>query len=56
MDPNACYERLIAALDEGDIPEAKEAARDLQAWITRGGFEPKWTRKQREAFYRFVQE
>lgn len=40
MDPNACLERLIAAMGIADHDEAKAAARDLAQWMDRGGFTP----------------
>lgn len=40
MDPNACWARLVSALEEGDGGEAKDAAVDLAEWIDKGGFVP----------------
>jgi hypothetical protein len=40
MDPNACIDRIIDALIDGDLEEAREAMVDLQSWIARGGFLP----------------
>lgn len=43
MDPNACLERFITALDGNDIEEACIAQEDLTTWLGKGGFEPNWT-------------
>lgn len=40
MDPDACYERLLDALREGDMEEASYAAYDIAFWIDRGGNPP----------------
>lgn len=40
MDPKACLNRMIDALDNGDIEEADYAGRDLHEWIRKGGFFP----------------
>ena len=40
MDPNACWERLLAAVEEGDADEARAAFEDLAGWLARGGFPP----------------
>lgn len=40
MDPSACFERLTDALAAREKDEAEEAARDLMAWLDRGGFVP----------------
>lgn len=42
MDPNACLERFLDALEENDYREAFEAHRDLQQWMAKGGFSPTW--------------
>ena len=49
MDPDACLARHWAALAEGDLAEAREAARDLKRWIASGGFEPTWDADERAA-------
>lgn len=41
MDPNATWQRLIDALEEGDSGEAAEAAQILAEWIGNHGFVPK---------------
>lgn len=51
MDPQACYERLLRAVAEGDADEAAEAHDDLRTWLLRGGFEPQWTPSDRSAFF-----
>ena len=40
MDPNACFDRLNAALASGDTDEAREALADLSGWLRSGGFLP----------------
>lgn len=40
MDPNACTDRIIAALNEDDLSEARDACDDLIEWLVGGGFEP----------------
>jgi len=40
MDPNACLERLLDAVETNDSEEAVEAARDLLGWMARGGAPP----------------
>jgi hypothetical protein len=40
MDPNACWKRLQAALDNGEPGEVADAARDLHRWVARGGALP----------------
>jgi hypothetical protein len=47
MDPNACLRRIFDASTHGTDPnpdEAREAMRDLFAWLYRGGFAPTNTR------------
>lgn len=43
MDPNACLERFLTALEEGDLRAAERAHADLTTWLAKGGFEPDWT-------------
>jgi hypothetical protein len=38
MDPQACLDRMIKALDKEDYEEADYAREDLWNWIRRGGF------------------
>jgi hypothetical protein len=40
MDPNACWFRLVDAIQAGDEGEAEAAAHDLAVWIAGGGFVP----------------
>lgn len=42
MDPNACLDRFLSALDDQDYEEAEDAYDDLCAWMLKGGFEPDW--------------
>lgn len=59
LDPNVAYHRLQNALEnldvtrggeESRVDEVLEAWRDLDEWITRGGFLPSvWTEAQRRA-------
>jgi hypothetical protein len=41
MDPNACVDRILTALSDGDLEEAREASSDLSEWLARGGFAPR---------------
>jgi hypothetical protein len=42
MDPDACFDRWVDAITDGDadIDDAIEAATDLVSWLDRGGFVP----------------
>lgn len=40
MDPKACWQRLLDAL-ENDDTDAYWAAQDLRLWLERGGYFPK---------------
>ena len=41
MDPDACLERLLGAMEgEPDYEEVIPAARDLAGWLDGGGFPP----------------
>jgi hypothetical protein len=40
MDPNACIDRIINAIEDADIEEAIDAIDDLTRWLNRGGFAP----------------
>lgn len=40
MDPNATIDRIVNAIEDSEFPEAREAIRDLQTWVARGGFAP----------------
>ena len=46
MDPQACYERILDALIEGDLEEATFAIDDLRNWAGRGGYLPVVTREK----------
>lgn len=37
MDPQACYERWVEAMDAGDTTEASYAAEDYNEWRRKGG-------------------
>lgn len=51
MDPNRCLRRIGEAVralkknphDEDAHQERDDAERDLATWLSRGGFDPKWT-------------
>ena len=43
MDPTACLERMIDALQDGAFDEARSAAQDLLHWIDRDGDPPDFT-------------
>jgi len=40
MDPTACYKRMVDAMHDKDLIEAREAAMDLERWLRCGGFYP----------------
>ena len=40
MDPNACFQLILDALETDDPDEAREHADDLRNWLRRGGFMP----------------
>ena len=40
MDPNACFDRIMDAIDEHDADEFHWAMRDLWQWLDNGGFPP----------------
>lgn len=40
MDPTACLERALRAMDEENRAEAVDALRELAHWLDRGGFYP----------------
>ena len=42
MDPNACYERIRAALVAGDVAGAQAAALDLAEWLNKRGCYPEY--------------
>ena len=40
MDPQACWQRILEAFEDGDQAEVDEAMRDLWDWCSSGGFAP----------------
>ena len=40
MDPTACLDRALNALDDEDFDQADSALSDLATWTLRGGFSP----------------
>jgi hypothetical protein len=38
MDPNACIDRMVAAVNDNDREEYECAADDLRGWYARRGF------------------
>lgn len=40
MDPQACWDQLLAAYAAGEWDQIEERATDLLAWLDRGGFPP----------------
>ncbi len=40
MDPNACFQLILNALETHDTDEVREHADDLRNWLRRGGFMP----------------
>jgi hypothetical protein len=45
MDPDACLERMLSALDDNDPAEARDACSDLLSWLVGGGFAPSISKK-----------
>lgn len=41
MDPDACVNLILEALQDGDGDHAEDSAEDLNQWLQRGGFEPR---------------
>lgn len=41
MDPQACYDELLDALNEKRHDEALDHIDDLREWVRKGGFLPK---------------
>ena len=56
MDPDATYERWRRAARTGNDQAAADAHSDLMEWLNRGGFEPRWTEKQRAGFMAYGNE
>ena len=56
MDPDATYERWRRAARTGNDQAAADAHSDLMKWLNRGGFEPRWTEKQRAGFMAYGNE
>ena len=54
VDPNAVFAAFLIACAERDSLGAQDAADALALWLGSGGFEPKWTRAQKDAFLDFV--
>ena len=46
MDPDACIDRILSALNRKDAEEAEDAAEDLLGWLGRGGFRPRRPRTE----------
>lgn len=40
MDPQACWQRILKAVEDGDQAEVDQAMRDLWDWCVLGGFAP----------------
>lgn len=58
MDPNACLALFFDAANDYAATgqseylfSANDAHQDLRDWLTKGGFEPKWTPEIKSAFY-----
>ena len=70
MDPNASlanWAAVVMALEKVSktrqgathyhlMDSAIESASNLKEWLERGGFEPKWTPKEKKSFLCMVQE
>ncbi len=54
VDPNACLQRFLDALDDGDSHEAYDAHQDLTLWLKGGGSQPYWSEEGRKAFSEFT--
>lgn len=50
MDPNICYHNWLYALDHDDFEAANEYRNELLYWLSRKGFEPKWTEEEKQFF------
>lgn len=53
MDPETTYREYCAARIAGDLDAADDAARNLIAWLDRGGFYPRGLEYARD-FNRFM--
>jgi hypothetical protein len=42
MDPNACLQLVIDHIVDGDFEEAAHSLSDLNQWVSRGGFLPRF--------------
>ena len=56
MDPNTTFLAFLTAVDEGDIIGAQDAVDCLAMWLGNGGFEPRWTPEEKDAFLMFASE
>ena len=45
MDPNACLDMIVDAIESNDWEEAYYSMVDLRAWLRAGGFPPKDSKK-----------
>jgi hypothetical protein len=53
MDPDATYADWLGAVSDGDRAEASASWWNLKDWLNNGGFEPRWTEKERARFMRW---
>lgn len=49
MDPNACLDLVVSAVEKEDFSAALDHFRDLGEWRAKGGFAPTWTAARRKA-------
>jgi hypothetical protein len=56
MDPDACFERYIGAVVDGDTLEAFYAINDLSDWYLKGGFPAKFPGGETPIPAKFVHE
>ena len=41
MDPLACYNEMVDLLNDKNVVESKEKAKELKEWLDKGGFYPR---------------
>jgi hypothetical protein len=53
MDPNACLKLIAEYIEARYYYEARITCRELEGWLTHGGFQPDWIKHPRAAAYFF---
>lgn len=56
MDPTACFQRFMEAMDDGLYDVAQAAAGDLASWIGKGGHVPELYPRDWAALAYYLQE